>query len=404
LGQIRDLAQQLKSSPVGKEVPELREGLEELEELARLEVMGDEIEEAGLILEGHRAEFEEMMADPPTAMERALQLFSEERFASMRYSADDLQRAFEAVGYLSPFGREFSEEEMETMVAVTLHLAGDRENQQRLTRQLMMALPEYVAAGRYRDGWLIQHSAYLMAEHPKESNPFLFVMFHLAFDEWGDQVADEQEALMQELGLAPSALRGVGIHEMEGLFEQLVADPRKKARVEAFYEAHPELADQATARMMELERGALKLLERDDAAHLFLSVEELAPWLPVLQERFAPLIAQIREAALRGEQPDPETAGAMKEQMVKLTREMAGAVFTPERTDQLVGDLKDYQRSLGQAGEREEAAWAYGALASIRGDASPTDQPFLLAICFASLRRIMREAAERAGGAQEGLG
>jgi hypothetical protein len=33
--------------------------------------------------------------------------------------------------------------------------------------------------------------------------------------------------------------------------------------------------------------------------------------------------------------------------MVKLTREMAETVFTPERTDQLVSDLKDYQRSLG---------------------------------------------------------
>jgi hypothetical protein len=43
-------------------------------------------------------------------------------------------------------------------------------------------------------------------------------------------------------------------------------------------------------------------------------------------------------------------------------------------------------------------------LASVRADASPADKPFLLAICFASLRRIMREAAERAGGAQEGLG
>jgi hypothetical protein len=268
----------------------------------------------------------------------------------------------------------------------------------------MTALPEYVAAGRYRDGWLIQHSAYLMAESPKQSNPFLAVMFQLAFEEWEQRAAEEQEALMRELGIDPSALRGAGIHEMEALFEQLVTDPRKQARVEAFYEAHPELSDKATAEIMQLERESLKLLERDDAARLFLSVEEVAPWLPVLQERLGPLVGQVREAVARGEEPDPETVAAMQEGMVEMTREMAPAVFTPERIDQLVTDLKDYQRSLGQAGEREEAAWAYGALASVRADASPADKPFLLALCFASLRGAMQAAVDGAGGEQGGQG
>jgi hypothetical protein len=81
---------------------------------------------------------------------------------------------------------------------------------------------------------------------------------------------------------------------------------------------------------------------------------------------------------------------------------MAEAIFTPERTDELVADLKDYQRSLGEAGEREEAEWAYAALASVRADASPADKPFLSALCFASLRGAMEaveaaHAEERAG-------
>jgi hypothetical protein len=380
--------------------------LEELEELARLQVMGDEIEEAGLILEEHRAEFEEMMADPATAMERARRLFSEERFASLRYSADDVQRAFEAVGYVSPFGGEPSDEDMETVLAASLHLAGDKENRERVARQLMMALPEYVAARRYRDGWLIQHSAYLLAESVEQSNPFLFVIFHLAFEAWGDRVTEEREALMRELGIDASALRGADIHELEELLEQLTADPRKQARVEAFYEAYPELAGKATAEIMQLERQSLKLLEREDAECLFLSAEEVAPWLPIMQERLEPLVAQIREAVARGEEPDPETMEAVREGMVGLTHEMASAVFAPERIDQLVADLKDYQQSLGEVGEREEAAWAYGALASVRADAPPIDKPFLLALCFASLRRVMREAAARvrAADAEDGAG
>jgi hypothetical protein len=61
---------------------------------------------------------------------------------------------------------------------------------------------------------------------------------------------------LRELGIDPLALRGTGIHEMEGLFEQLLAAPRKQARVEAFYGADRELSDQATAGMMQRERGA----------------------------------------------------------------------------------------------------------------------------------------------------
>jgi hypothetical protein len=227
-------------------------------------------------------------------------------------------------------------------------------------------------------------------------------MLQLAYEEWGQRAAEEHEDLMRDLGIEPSALKGAGIHEMETLYEQLVADPDKQARVEAFYEAHPAFREQATAEMMQLERGALKLLERDDAERVLLSAEEVTPWLPVLQERLEPLVGQVREAVARGEAPDPSLVAAVQEQMVKITLEMAPAVFTPERVEQLVTDLKDYQRSLGQAGEREEAAWAYGALASVRADGPPAGKPFLLALCFASLRRVIRAAGEGTRAADAG--
>jgi hypothetical protein len=376
--------------------------VEDLEESVSYQAMYGEIEAAALTLEEHREMYDEFMADPPAAMERAMNLFSEERFASMRYTADDLQRAFEHVRYFPPIGKEPSERGMKKIAAATLYLAGDRENRQRLVRQLMMALPEYVEAGRYRDGWLIQHSAYLMAERAKESNPFLFVMFQLAFEEWEDRVVEEQKALMRELGIDPSALKGVETHKLEALFEQIKADPAKQARLEAFYETHPEFSDRATAEFLELERKSLKLLERDDAERLFLSAEEVGPWLPVVQEQLDRLVGPVREALARGEEPDRKAVGAMQRRVVELTREMAEAIFTPERTDELVADLKDYQRSLGEAGERQEAKWAYAALASVRADASPADKPFLSALCFASLRRAMEAA--RAADAEERAG
>jgi hypothetical protein len=397
LQQIRRLGQQLKSHPLDKEAPELRERLKELEELASFEVARDEIAAASEKLEAHRAEFKAMMADPPAAMERAQRLFSEEPFAALRFSPDDLQGAFEEVGYLSWVGEEPSHEDMETMVATMLHLAGDEENRQRLARQLLRTLPEYVAARRYHDAWLIQHSAFLLIEDIEQGCPFLFAMFQLAFKEWERRAEEEQEALMRELGLDPSALRGSGTRGIETTFRQLMADPRNIARLEAFYEAHPELRDQATAELTRLEHGALRLLERDDAQRLALPPEEVGPWLMVLMERLGPVNEQYREAAKRGERPSPEAAEKMKEQLLAVTEEMAPAVYTPERIDQLMADLEDYRRSLDKAGEREASRWAHGALAYLQVDVPPADNRFLHALCFLSLRSALQAA--RAAGA-----
>lgn len=172
LSQIRHLVQQLMPHLRSDEAEGLQEDLEKVEEIARYEAMQDEIEAAGQTLEAHRAEFQELMVDPQAAMNRARRLFSEERFAPMRYSVDDLDRAFKAVGYPSRFLEEPGEEEMETLVAATVYLAGDEDNRFHLARQLMMALPGYVDAGRYLDAWLIQYSALRVTEVLEESNPF----------------------------------------------------------------------------------------------------------------------------------------------------------------------------------------------------------------------------------------
>jgi hypothetical protein len=374
---------------------ELREGLERLEMLARFEAMRDEIEAAGQKLEAHRDAFEEMMADPPAALERAVRLFAEEPFVHLRYDADDLERAFEAVGYPMLGGEDPVEEEMEKVVAATLYLAGDTESRVALAQQLLMTMPEYVDAGRYFDGWLIQHSAYLMIESAERSSPFLFAMFDLAHDEWARRAEEEHEALIRELGIDPSALRGSSPEEMDAMMQELAADPRLKARLEAFYDDHPKLRDQATEELMALEQAALQLLEREDGEHLLLSPEEVAPWLLALMERLASAEAQFREAMQRGEGPDAETVREMETQLGEVTQEMASEVFTPERVARLVSDLQSYRRRLMEAGERGPAAAVHGALMSIQGDVPPADDHFLLGLCYMSLRRVLAGAATR---------
>jgi hypothetical protein len=395
LHQIRHLAREVMRHAPPDEKQELQQVLEKVEEMAAYEAMQDEIEAAGQVLEAHRPEFEALMKDGVAAMDRADRLFSEEPFAPMRYTAADVYRAFEAVGYPSRYREEPTEEDMETLVAAILHLA-DEDRRFHLARQLVMLLPEYVSAERYLDAWLIQYSAFQMTEAPDESNPFLFVMFNLAFAEWASQVDNQQEALLRELGIDRSTVAGMSVDELEAWFQAQMADPAKKARIEAYYAAHPMMSDQGEAEIIELERGTLSLLERDDAAPLYLSPEELKPWVPVLLERLAPIKEQTQQAAERGNWKDPDTLQAMGDIFVEIAREMVPVVFTPERLGRLMADLRDYRRKLLDERESQAAMHAHAAFMMLEREETPAENPLLIGICFASLRLMMVTLSEEA--------
>jgi hypothetical protein len=397
LDRIRHLAGQLMPHLPDDETRELRERLEKAEEIAAYSAMSDEIEAAGHVLDPHYAEFEELMSDPTPAMDQAFQLFSEERFASMRFTPEDVHRAFEVVGYPSQFPREDREKGMETLIAATQYLVDDVERRFDLARQLLMALPEYVAAGRYLDGWLIQYSAYRMTEVPDEINPFLFVMFTLAFEEWAHRVEEQRESLMRELGLDRAKVAQMDAEEIEALFKAQIANPEKGSWLEAYYEDHPILRDMAQAEVWDLERETVRLLGRDDARRLYLSPEEVTPWVPVLLERLKPVEGQAREAAARGTWAESDVLDEMSRITAEVAREMASVVFTPQRVDQLKTDLKGYGQDLEGRQERKAARLARAAgLLLEREGITQGENPLLAGICFASLRARMVALGEEA--------
>jgi hypothetical protein len=397
LDRIRHLAGQLMPHLPDDETRELRERLEKAEEIAAYSAMSDEIEAAGQILEAHRAEFEELMSDPVTAMDQAFQLFSEERFASMRFTPEDVHRAFEAVGYPSQFSREDREKGMETLIAATQYLVDDVERRFDLARQLLMALPEYVAAGRYLDGWLIQYSAYRMTEVPDEGNPFLLGMFTLAFEEWARRLEEQRESLMRELGLDRTKVAQMDAEEIEALFKAQIADPEKRSWLEAYYADHPILRDTSQAEIWDLERETVQLLGRDDARRLYLSPDEVAPWVPVLVERLRPVEEQAREAAARGNWAEADLLDEMGRITAEVAREMASVVFTPQRIDQLKTDLKGYGQDLEGRRERKAARLARAAGLLLEREGITLGQhPLLAGICFASLRARMVDLGEEA--------
>ena len=132
-----------------------------------------EIEAAAAELETHRAEGERLMAEEDRYFALAQTVFAEECFASLRFTAPDVQRAFDHVGYpatLSP-----DKQTAEILRAAILHVA-DKESRSRLAMSLLLRLPEFVTAGRYLEAWILQHSAYETAEEDDASNAFLFEM------------------------------------------------------------------------------------------------------------------------------------------------------------------------------------------------------------------------------------
>ena len=338
------------------------EPMRRVEAMARYAAMEGQIDAAIQSLEAHRAEAEKMMADPEAAMNRALRLFSEERFAHLSFGPAELKRAFEAVGYPSPGWGTVSDGDMEIMVGAAIELADDEAHRFYLSRQLLITLPNYVDAGRYLDAWLIEYSAYRLIETPEESNPFMFAMVQLAFEAWMERIEHQQREMMEKLGVDVSDATGLNVLDTEAQLEKLMEEPGKRAQMEAFYQAHPELRDQTTADLIQLERQALNLLERDDVERLLLSPEEVAPWLPVLIERLGPSLVQVQEAEQQGGQYDLKRIRKIQENIVAMSQEMASEVFTPQRIDQLTTELKDYLCSssslqLGRACPKRAFAW-----------------------------------------------
>jgi len=87
--------------------------------------------------------------------------------------------------------------------------------------------------------------------------------------------------------------------------------------------------------------------------------------------------------------PSDENAKQILEAILPLIREMAGVVFTPDRLNQLVGQLQDYRNARFAAGDAQTSAWAHSALTYVREEDDPSLNRFLVALCFHSLNRAV---------------
>jgi len=343
-----------------------------------------EIEAASTVLETHREEFDRLLQDEGAYLDRMNALFTEERFVPLWFTAADIRRAFESVGY--PANLSPGDQMLEKLRAAILHLA-DKDRRNQLSMNLLLQLPHYVAAGRHLDGWLIQDCAHTTAEVADESNPFLFQMFSHGYDAWVSEQRARDEALLQEVGLDPARLHGMSLEEIDDWLGAQQADPVKKARMEALMQANPAQRSLAVANLEQMERDSIKLLEREDARALLLPPQEVEPWLAPLSRHWES--AQNTLPKLSADTPpDSAATKALAEAIWPVISEMAQSLFTPERIQALISQLRKYRSEQFVAGDKAAAGCAMGAITSLEREDDSSRNYFLNALCFASLHQF----------------
>lgn len=361
--------------------------MEQVEELADYQRQHEEIEAACEKMEPHRAEFEALLADEPSFLERCQTLFAEERFAPFRFHAADLRRAFEKVGYP---GFAADPKRRETLLKAILFLA-DEERRGRLSRELLKMLPDYVAANRYLDAWVIQYCAFLMTEQPDQSNPFLFEMVYGALLEWDDQRDQQADPLLSAMGISREQLQTMPPDEREQFIANLLADPSNRQRLEEFAATHPEMLAILESEARSADDMMIALLERDDTAHLLPAEAEIIPWLEVFQQR---VLADERLAGvLRGESPAADVSTALGDLLGAVSEEMAAAMYTTERRAQLEKQLREFADQRRAADDFAGVAQAQAALLVLVRDPEPRDNFLLTSLCWTALRKAMRTLA-----------
>lgn len=364
--------------------------IRQVKQYAEVESQRVRIEAAAKILDAHRGEYDLLTKDPSKLFRRAEDLFSEDRFAAMRFRAADVQRAFEAVGFppSGPMEKEFTR-----IVDKAIRFLLDESRRDDLVQQLLRMLPDYTDAGRYLDGWLIQHNAQFVAEMSNGVvGPFLLVMFMYGMREWEEERDREQEALFKEMGLDRDEIRRLGYEGLEARLRGLMDKPEKSAALKQFLAKHPELQAMTQAQCFAAEKAAVALLERDDAQRLCLSPDEVEPWLKVFERRVE--AAPEGLAALTATQPPDATAIEMLARtLYDVATEMAVAVFTPARLDRLAAQIHEFRRGLSAKTEKELVVGIHGALAATHPGGDPADSHFLVSLCWTSLRAAMQAMA-----------
>ncbi len=392
-GNLPTLFRQLSERGPAGERREGEELISKAEPIIEYLAHQSEIEDAEAELEAHRAEFEKLVADEEHYLAVAQAVFAEECFTPLRFTASDVQRAFDHVGYpamMSPDKRTG-----EILRAAILHVA-DKDRRARLSMRLLVLLPEFVAAGRHLEAWLVQCVAISTTEDCDESNAFLFKMFAYGYEAWTADKQAKDESLLRELGLDPDELRAMSLEELDSWMRSHASDPANAGAVEEFFRKNPHLREESIANLEAMERHSGRLLDREDSRFLYLPADEVQPWLALYSERID------QHGLLASPQCEASVRKIFEEETLPLMREMADSIFSPERMRRLIEDLRKYRSDLFAAGDKSTAGQVLGAINYLEREDCPNENFFLLSLCWASLNAAIEAATAETGRSADG--
>ncbi len=355
--------------------------IREVKAAADFEAHRHAIEEAQVVLEKYRKPFERLLKNQKKLLAQAEKLFDEAPFESMWFSAKDLQRAFETVGYppMNQNDARFFE-----VARTTIDFLVDVPDRHELSRRLFILVPDYVEADRPLDAWILQHNAVMLDDLPeKVCGIFLLSMFFHGMKDWEAEREREELALFNEMGLDPDEMRRRGFEEVEAMIQEVTSNPDKLGEVEAFLESHPQFKSNMEAECWTSEEAAANVLQREDARALLLTFEEVEPWFSVFEGRICErpeLVEAKQKDAVQNDGEGTEIATIL----YAVGNEMAGAIFKKPRLQRLVEAIHIYRRGLSPS-DHEGILGVNGALMATGSDTSPTESHFLSMLCGNSL-------------------
>lgn len=371
---------QMVERDLASRTPGLKRLQEQVQLLKTFAERQEEIDSARQTLEAHRGEFEKFMKDQGAYLERARIVFSDERFSTAWFKQEEVALALKHVGY-SPSASD-DQSVRESLRAAILHLA-DMDTRMFFSMLLLNCLPGYVAAGQIIEGWIVDHCAYQLVDHPDDSNVFLFEMFCRGYDALQAEKRARDNKFLQEFGMDMERLKAMSMDEIDTWVEQQTA-PEARAKIEAVFNANPGAESIGVANIENMERDSVTLLDREDARPLMLSMEEMSPWLLRFQECFRGALQQLPGGAPAV--PDAQSAKALIVAVAPVIRDMATGIFSPERIAQLAAQLKVYRNERFEAGDKRVAGLAQSAIMLINTEREPAEIYFLICLCFHSIR------------------
>lgn len=193
------------------------------------------------------------------------------------------------------------------------------------------------------------------------------------------------------MGFDPERLRGMSLDDLDSWIQTQASDGANAGVLEAFFRDNPHLQKESVANLEAMERNSTELLKREDSYFLDLPRAEVQPWAELLNER-------PTQSGLFAETPDTaaseERVCAMFEELaLPLMRQMAEAIFTQDRIQQLIAELKKYRNDRFAAGDKSAAEHAMGAMNYLKREDSPGQNSFLLTLCWRSLGSAIQAAS-----------